>query len=160
MGARVVRLVGWCDLDTEEDARARFLADPPDAVPESGTPVPGRWVPAPDEPVLPPGMHFAVQEHAVLDDGRRLVLHAERGWTSAGPAATWARTTEADLCRDVLNVVLGDDAEETGEDHPWKWLADLLDAQGVAVDPVDLAQVPYLVELSDRVLARLAQAKK
>ncbi len=52
-------------------------------------------------------------------------------------------------------TVLPDDAEETGEEHPWEWLAELLRAQGVEAPPEDLRGLPYDVEFSDRLRARL-----
>lgn len=38
-------------------------------------------VPPEDYRGSPGGLSFSVREFAVLDDGRRLTLHAERGWT-------------------------------------------------------------------------------
>jgi hypothetical protein len=51
--------------------------------------------------------------------------------------------------------VLPDDAEATGEDHPWEWLALLIAGQGVAVTPEQLRAVPYVVEFGPRLLALL-----
>ena len=34
-------------------------------------------------PANPGDLSFAVREFAVLDDGRRITLHAERGWTDS-----------------------------------------------------------------------------
>ncbi|SDX52478.1 hypothetical protein SAMN05660209_00596 [Geodermatophilus africanus] len=112
-----------------------------------------------------PELSFGVTEFADLADGRRLVLRADRGFTSRlhGPGAdesgaAWRHETLAGLAADVLATVLPDDAEETGEDHPWRELAGLLRARGVAVSTAELRRVPYVVELSDRVRARLPPA--
>ncbi len=112
-----------------------------------------------------PELAFRVTEFADLADGRRLVLRAERGFTSRlngpgadEPGAAWRHETPAGLAADVLATVLPDDAEETGEDHPWEELAGLLRDRGVAVPAVELRRVPYVVEFSDRVQARLPAA--
>jgi hypothetical protein len=95
-------------------------------------------------------MDFDVHEFAVLDDGRRLTLHQERGFsTSATPA------TADHVERSVLTTVLPDDAEVTGEEHPWEWLASLIRNHGVAVTPEQLKAVPYVVEFGPRLAALL-----
>ena len=53
---------------------------------------------------------FRVSEFALLDNGERVTLHAERGytgWSSSG--SIWAHTTVETITRDVLNVVLPDE---------------------------------------------------
>ncbi len=112
-----------------------------------------------------PELSFGVTEFADLADGRRLVLRADRGFTSRlhGPGADEpgaARRHEslAGLAADVLATVLPDDAEETGEDHPWEELAGLLRDRGVPGSAAELSRVHYVVELSDRVRARLPSA--
>ncbi len=112
-----------------------------------------------------PELAFRVTEFADLADGRRLVLRADRGFTSRlrgpgadEPGAAWRHETVAGLAADVLATVLPDDAEETGEDHPWEELAGLLRDRGVAVSAGELRRAPYAVELSDRVRARLPSA--
>ena len=96
------------------------------------------------------GMDIDVHEFAVLDDGRRLLLHQERGFSTS---ATRMTAGHAELS--VLTTVLPDDAEVTGEDHPWEWLASLIRAHGVAVTPEQLKTVPYVVELGPRLSAVL-----
>jgi hypothetical protein len=66
-------------------------------------------------------MDIDVHEFAVLDDGRRLALHQGRGFSTSA-----THTTASHVERDVLTTVLPDDAEVTGEDHPWEWLASLI----------------------------------
>jgi hypothetical protein len=96
------------------------------------------------------GLHVDVHEFAVLDGGRRLTLHQDRGFSSSDshPAAGHVE-------RSVLTTVLPDDAETTGEDHPWEWLALLIAGQGVAVTPAQLRAVPYVVEFGPRLSALL-----
>ena len=157
----MVRLGAWCDIETEDDARRRLLAgaaegdDPPGEVDD--VPRPGRFVPVPGVPVLSPGgISFQVEEFAVLADGRRVRLHAERGFTLSAGVDPWQFVTLESLEAAVRATVLPDDAEQTGDDHPWEWLAELLRDHGVAASPEQLRTLPYDVELSDRLRARLA----
>ncbi|RBY86352.1 hypothetical protein [Blastococcus sp. TF02A-30] len=154
MGAAVIALGAECDLVTEEEARAELLAQASSA----GAPDASGWAPyapEPGVPVLDPrAISFRVTEFADLSDGRRLRLHADRGFTTGGAADLLAGLRLEQLTDDVLGAVLPDDAEDTGEDHPWAELAELLRARGVDVAPEDLRDLPYLVEFSERVLAR------
>jgi hypothetical protein len=59
------------------------------------------------------------------------------------------------LTRDVLNVVLPDD--ESGEEHPWEWLAELAQARGLEVTANDLRRLPYEVVFTEEVRSRLGQ---
>ena len=161
MTARILRLGAWCDVETEDDARARLLADAGPEVAEQdagegAAPRPGRFVPAPGEPVLSPGsLAFRVEEFADLADGTRVRLHDERGFGLSAGGDPWRFLTLERLEADVRATVLPDDAEETGEDHPWDWLAQLLRASGVDAAPADLRELPYVVEFSDRLRARV-----
>lgn len=64
---------------------------------------------------------------SALSDRRRLTLSDDRGWTSsihtvpAGllPPDPWADLSVEAIEQDVRNVVLPDDAEQTGDEHPW-----------------------------------------
>jgi len=96
------------------------------------------------------GMRIDVREFAVLDNGRRLALHQERGFSTS---ATRMSADHAE--RSVLTTVLPDDAEVTGEDHPWEWLASLVRSHGVPVTPEQLKAVPYVVEFGPRLSAVL-----
>jgi hypothetical protein len=100
-------------------------------------------------------MHIDVHEFAVLDDGRRLTLHQERGFSTS---ATHLTADQAE--RSVLTTVLPDDAELTGEDHPWAWLASLIRNHGVAVTPEQLKTLPYVVEFGSRLAARLKSERQ
>lgn len=102
-------------------------------------------------------LHFAVQEFALLQDGRRLTLHTDRGCSQRGsrPGSPWLYTDADSITRSALTTVLPD--EDTGEEHPWEWLAELVRVHGVAVSSDDLRGVPYRVELGERVTRRLAE---
>lgn len=107
----------------------------------------------------PRQQHFDVSEFAVLEGGARLVLHSDRGFTLGTNAADiWAHQTREALTLDVLCTVLPDDAEQTGDDHPWEWLAELLAERGIVVAPDDLRSLPYEVDFSEAVLERLGRA--
>jgi hypothetical protein len=93
---------------------------------------------------------FSVTEFVVLQDGRRVVLD-NRGFTlgsNAGP--DHADLTPQIMRRQVLNVVLPDD-DESEDDHPWSWLAELAGRQGIEVTANELKELQYEVVLADRV---------
>ena len=60
------------------------------------------------------------------------------------------------LTHDVLCVVLPDEAEITGDDHPWEWLAELLRVQGIDAVGDQLSGLPYEVVLAEGILKRLS----
>jgi hypothetical protein len=99
---------------------------------------------------------FSVSEYARLDDGRRVVLHRERGFT-IGSNAGAVRDFEsaASITQTVLNVVLPDD-DDTTDAHPWTWLAELAQIQGLDVTAADLRDLPYDVVLTETVTSWLA----
>ncbi len=95
-------------------------------------------------------MDIDVHEFAVLDDGRRLPFHQERGFSTSATHMTADHAKSS-----VLTTVLPDDAAVTGEDHPWEWLASLIRNHGVAGTPEQLKAVPYAVEFGPRLTALL-----
>jgi hypothetical protein len=98
---------------------------------------------------------FRISEFALLDDGRRVTLHDERGFsTRSSSGDTWGHLTLDSVTVGVRTTVLPD-VDDTEEEHPWEWLAQLLTAHGVDVSPDRLRSVPYVIEYSDRLLARL-----
>lgn len=106
------------------------------------------------------GISISVEQFAILDDGRRIVLDDQRGFSGStfrtghpGPIDSWPFMTHDSVVADVLNTVLPDD--DDGEAHPWVWLAELLREHGVHVLPERLKELPYDVVLSDRLIARL-----
>ena len=107
---------------------------------------------------------FSVREFVTLEDGRRVILHEDRGFTigwrssgESGPGDIRGHETLESMTRNVLNVVLPDD-DECAEDHPWSWLADLARARGLNVTAEDLRSLPYEVILTDKVIRWLASA--
>ena len=107
---------------------------------------------------------FSVSEFVTLEDGRRVILHEDRGftigWGSSGESGSGdirGHETPESMTRNVLNVVLPDD-DEDAEDHPWSWLADLARARGLNVTAEDLRGLPYEVIFTDKVRRWLAPA--
>jgi hypothetical protein len=112
----------------------------------------------------------SARHEAVLEDGSRLLLLDDRGWTEElrGPGADaiddlWALTPERDIV-ETARMVVGPDEPFGGRsqddmvsDH-WNALAENLRAQGVVADAAELRQLPHDVELSDRLRARLGQS--
>ncbi|TDC37539.1 hypothetical protein E1211_10080 [Micromonospora sp. 15K316] len=103
-----------------------------------------------------------VSELAILEDGRRVLLHAERGFTLTarstgvpGGVIPLVETRES-ITPNVLNAVLPDDAEESAEEHPWSWLAELARARGLDATAEDLRALPYQVVFTDTVTRWLA----
>ena len=107
--------------------------------------------------------HFLIGEFVTLEDGRRVTLHDERGVTvgvrggaiGGGPVPASYHLTLESLTRDVLNVVLPD--PESGEEHPWEWLAELAEARGLEATANDLRRLPYEVVFTEEVRSRLGQ---
>lgn len=107
---------------------------------------------------------FSVSEFVALEDGQRVVLHEDRGFTigwsasdDSGSGDIRGHETLESMTRNVLNVVLPDD-DECAEAHPWSWLADLARARGLNVTAEDLAGLPYEVIFTDEVRQWLAPA--
>jgi hypothetical protein len=101
---------------------------------------------------------FDVVEYAVLSDGRRVTLLDDRGWSQTthglAPGETWPLTAD-DVRRDVLNVVLPDDAETSGEEHEWRWFVERLHDAGVDVTRDELRALPYRIAFGERLRAAL-----
>lgn len=146
----VVRLGAWCDFVTEDEYRQRLVRD--------------GWPADEIENLVEDfnrGVSFVVHEFAELDDGHRLTLHEERGFTgvtmaSRGPAPSdqWRYLTLENLERDVRTTVLPDD-DDTQDEHPWEWLAGLLHVHGVGATAEELRLLPYDVVFSERLRARV-----
>jgi hypothetical protein len=114
-------------------------------------------------------MSLSARHQAVLDDGRRVLLLAGRGWTEslAGAGANdvtdiLALTSAHDIA-ETARVVVGPDepsakrSQDDMENVHWNTLADHLRAQRVSVEPGELKQLPHDVVLSERLLARLGR---
>ena len=115
---------------------------------------------------------FSARHEAVLDDGRRVLLLDDRGWSSSvlrtsgdrdSPPEVpdfWAVTSAVEI-EDTSRFVVGPDEpfgghsqEDMERDH-WIYLAGILRQQGVAVNADALKGLPHDVVLSDRVLLLL-----
>jgi hypothetical protein len=116
----------------------------------------------------PHGISVSTRQEAVLEDGRRLLLLDDRGWSStlggagASEVDVWALTSEHEIA-ETTRMVVGPDEPFGGRsqadmeaDH-WNALADKLRAQGVTVDGSELMQLPHDVVLSNQLLARLGR---
>jgi hypothetical protein len=118
----------------------------------------------------PREMSVAARHEAVLDDGRRVVLLDDRGWTSGLRGAgvdestdAWRFASEREIT-ETARVVVGPDQAFGGRtqadmerDH-WSWLARKLCAAGVRIDAGELRALPHDVVLGDRLRARLDAA--
>jgi hypothetical protein len=99
---------------------------------------------------------FTVSEFVLREDGNRVILHRDRGFSisNALPTDVWEWGTVESMTRNVLNTVLPDD-DDSGEEHPWEWLAELAQSQGISVTADDLRDLPYEVVLSEELLSHL-----
>jgi hypothetical protein len=98
---------------------------------------------------------------AVLDDGRRLVLLDDRGWSGSGGASAFGLYGE-DI-EETARMVVGPDGpgdgitQEEMDDGHWRTLTDRLRVQGVDVDRDGLRSLPHDVEVSERLQAQVAR---
>ena len=90
------------------------------------------------------GTSCKVREFALLSDGREVTLGDDRGWTTSAPLSEISLTH---VVRNLYNVVLPDNAEETGQEHEWQRFQQRLHAVGIAVTPDELRALPYHVIL-------------
>jgi hypothetical protein len=112
----------------------------------------------------------SARHEAVLEDGSRLLLLDDRGWTEELRGAVedgiddlWALTSERDIVETARTVVgpdepFGGRTQDDMETDHWNALAEILRTQGLVVDAGELRQLPHDVELSDRLRARLGQS--
>jgi hypothetical protein len=98
--------------------------------------------------------YCAVQEFGVRRDGIGIPLRRRIEWgsqsNSPDPGDQWRHITLESMTRQVLNVVIPDDAEETGEDHPWSEFVDALRAAGIQVSSDELRKLSYNVVFAPR----------
>ena len=111
----------------------------------------------------------STRHEAVLEDGSRLLLLDDRGWTEElrGAGANgiddlWALKVERDIVETARAVVgpdepFGGRSQDDMETDHWNTLAENLRDHGVVVDAGELRQLPHDVVLSDRLRARLGQ---
>ena len=110
-------------------------------------------------------MSVSARLEAVLEDGRRVTLLDDRGWTESlgggeGGPGIWAHMSVAEI-EETARTVVGPDepfaghTQEHMERTHWDHLAGVLQAHGVGVDGHRLRQLPHEVVLDGRLLARL-----
>jgi hypothetical protein len=118
-------------------------------------------------------MSVRARHEAELEDGRRVVLLDDRGWTSElfvtgggePPEGIWADETVEEIAR-TARFVVGPDEPFAGRTRAemdaghWETLAGVLQREGTAVDHAGLAALPHDVELSHRLLARIETSRK
>ena len=92
-----------------------------------------------DTVVDPRQMSVSARHEAVLTNGGRVLLLADRGWTSSGPPSIWAATSVEEIA-DTARMVVGPDepfggrSQKNMEADHWSSLAAVLRHQGVDVD--------------------------
>ncbi len=161
---RVVRLATLADVREDGDVEGASVSVARDV---------GGWAEAPPGAggdVDPRRMSVSARHEAVLEDGSRLLLLDDRGWTEElrgagadGIDDLWAITPERDIV-DTARMVVGPDepfggrSQDDMETDHWNALAENLRAQGVVVDAGELRQLPHDVEIGDRLRARLGQS--
>jgi hypothetical protein len=161
---RVVRLATLADVREDGDVEGASVSVARDI---------GGWAEAPPGAggdVDPRRMSVSARHEAVLEDGSRLLLLDDRGWTEElrGAGADeihdlWANTPERDIAETARMVVgpdepFGGRSQDDMETDHWNALAENLRAQGVIVDAGELRQLPHDVEIGDRLRARLGQS--
>jgi|ThiBio_1000_plan_1041568.scaffolds.fasta_scaffold33910_1 hypothetical protein len=157
---------GWAPYDPKND---------PNAIRPVGPDRSGRVVGigalcdfATGAPESGPSQSYSIEEFVELEDGRRVVVVNDRGWTESSvrklveledgrrvvlenvaPAGTGE--TPDSIRQQVLNVVLPDDDDEAlKEPHPWSHLAECARRLGVEVTADELKALDYKVILTDR----------
>lgn len=143
MNPRIVALIAVCDVVTPRQRYDELRAQ--------------SWSPtqAQNEAAeFARGIHCTVREIACTSDSVAVSLRGPLGWGSQArrlsPAEQWKLMSAESMTREVRNVVLPDDAERTGEDHPWTEFVSTLADAGIAVTEHELAEVPYTVVFAPR----------
>ena len=113
-----------------------------------------------DEIADPRRISVSARQEAELDDGRRVLLLDDRGWSESGPPDIWATTSVEDI-EFTAQTVVGPDEPFGDRTHPemvadhWSSLAGTLEQQGVLAETSQLERLPHQVVLSERLLGRL-----
>jgi hypothetical protein len=118
----------------------------------------------------PRTMSVSARHEAVLDDGSRVLLLDDRGWSGtlrgalADETDAWAFETEDEILRTARTVVgpdepFGNRSQEDMEDGHWATLAGTLRAHGVTADAGELRRLPHDVVLGEELRARLAPSR-
>lgn len=157
----MTHLVTLVDIDDRAapavDAAVVDGPAPADAEPAMVTARPGPYVDDPRE------MSLSALHLAVLDDGARLTLLDDRGWSVHGPPNIWRRTSVGEI-EATARMVVGPDepygsrSQTDMETDHWAYLAAILRRQGVLVDAGELSRLPHHVELSERLRTRVTSS--
>ncbi len=157
--AAVMRLVTVVDIDGPVPIDAPMIDGPAPVGFEPGL-VPLGPGPSPDDPR---SMSLSALHLAVLQDGRRLILLDDRGWSAHGPPDIWRRTSTEEV-EETARMVVGPDEPfgshsqaDMKTDH-WTDLAGILRQQGVLIGAEELSRLPHDVKLTERLRLRLTEA--
>lgn len=107
-------------------------------------------------------MSVSARHEAVLTNGGRVLLLADRGWSASGPPNIWAATSVEEIA-DTARMVVGPDeafdghSQEDMEADHWASLAAVLRRQGVETDALELGRLPHDVVLGEQLLARIGR---
>lgn len=108
----------------------------------------------------PRRLSVSARHEAVLTNGDRVLLLADRGWSASGPVNIWAVTSVEEI-RDTARMVVGPDepfgsrSQKDMEADHWASLAAVLRRQGVDVDVLALGRLPHDVVLGQQLLERI-----
>ncbi len=99
-----------------------------------------------DEPRRRGYVDVRLEEAVVLDDGRRLTLRQDRGFSCSDRYPT----TVGDLHIDITNTLLPDEPADPGQvgglDEDWQWAIEALARAGVVETGAHLESVPLDIE--------------
>lgn len=119
-------------------------------------------------------LSFSARHDVLLADGRRIVLLNDRGWSQSRPisfsdgespmprepSSPWEVTRGhiEETARSVVgpDPAYGEYVQAEMDAAHWEYLSAKLEEQGVDVVRADLVALPHEVELSSRLLVRLA----
>jgi hypothetical protein len=107
----------------------------------------------------PRSTSFSARHEAVLDDGRRVLLLDDRGW-SQSPAGLGDAGEIAETARTVVgpDEPFGERSRDDMEADHWNALTAGLRAHGVVAGAAELKRLPHDVVLGEPLLARLGGA--
>jgi hypothetical protein len=98
--------------------------------------------------------YCTVQEFGVRRDGVAIPLRRRIEWgsrsNSPDPGAQWRYVTLESMRQQVLNVVIPDDAEQTGDTHPWNEFVETLKVAEIHTSVDELRKLPYNVVFAPR----------
>ncbi|MDE0065509.1 MAG: hypothetical protein OXN44_01415 [Acidimicrobiaceae bacterium] len=104
---------------------------------------------------------FFIEEFAKLDNGRRILLRDDRGWSGwpiNAAGSSWKVASGVELTRAAFRV-LEPDEEEWIADKWIEWVIQRLHFFGVDVDPASVHAAPMVVDFGPRLIQELRQLK-